>query len=206
MKKAVIILSVLALFAAVALAQDTTQTKPAPAPAEKAKSEVKAKTEQAGAAKTEGAQKAESAKTEGKAKATGAAKTETGKAKAKVGATPKMVTTADGLKYVDHVVGKGEEAVNGATVSVHYTGWLEEGGKKGKQFDTSRDKKEPLSFKLGNGEVIKGWEEGVAGMKVGGKRELFIPSELGYGAQGHPGGIPPNTPLIFEVELVKVTK
>src|SRR5581483_2984650 len=89
----------------------------------------------------------------------------------------KVVTTKSGLKYVDEKVGDGKEAKSGDTVVVHYTGWL----KDGKKFDSSLDRKEPFSFKLGAGKVIKGWDEGVAGMKVGGKRKLIIPPELGYG-------------------------
>lgn len=120
---------------------------------------------------------------------------------------PKTVTTASGLKYIDHQVGKGDEAVKGATVEVHYTGWLYENGNRGKKFDSSRDRNQAFRFPLGAGRVIKGWDEGVAGMKVGGKRELIIPPELGYGAQGAGSGlIPPNATLDFEVELLRVIK
>lgn len=112
----------------------------------------------------------------------------------------KEVTTPSGLKYVDLMVGTGDEAKSGMTVSVHYTGWLENNTK----FDSSRDRGTPFSFTLGAGQVIKGWDEGVVGMKIGGKRKLIIPQELGYGAQGAGGVIPPNATLIFEVELVKV--
>jgi FKBP-type peptidyl-prolyl cis-trans isomerase len=107
---------------------------------------------------------------------------------------------ADGLKYTDDQLGTGTEAVSGKTVSVHYTGWLENGQK----FDSSRDRGQAFSFPLGAGRVIKGWDEGVAGMKVGGKRTLTIPPELGYGARGAPGAIPPNATLKFEVELLDV--
>ena len=107
---------------------------------------------------------------------------------------------ADGLKYTDDVVGTGTEALAGKTVSVHYTGWLTDGTK----FDSSKDRGQPFSFPLGAGRVIKGWDEGVAGMKVGGKRTLVIPPELGYGARGAPGAIPPNATLKFEVELLDV--
>jgi FKBP-type peptidyl-prolyl cis-trans isomerase len=111
------------------------------------------------------------------------------------------VTMPDGLKYTDDQVGTGTEAQKGKTVSVHYTGWLLDGTK----FDSSRDRNQPFSFPLGQGQVIKGWDEGVAGMKVGGKRTLVIPPELGYGARGAPGGvIPPNSTLKFEVELLDV--
>ena len=114
----------------------------------------------------------------------------------------KVTTTKSGLKYEDLKVGTGDEAKSGDTVEVHYTGWL----KDGKKFDSSLDRKEPFSFKLGAGQVIKGWDEGVAGMKVGGKRKLTIPPELGYGARGAGNVIPPNAELTFEVELLKVKK
>jgi FKBP-type peptidyl-prolyl cis-trans isomerase len=108
------------------------------------------------------------------------------------------VTTASGLKYVDEVVGSGAEAKSGQTAVVHYTGWLLDG----KKFDSSKDRGQPFSFPLGGGRVIKGWDEGVAGMKVGGKRTLTIPASLGYGAAGAGGVIPPNATLRFEVELL----
>lgn len=113
------------------------------------------------------------------------------------------VETKSGLKYEDTAAGSGDEAVSGKTVTVNYTGWLNEGGKKGKQFDSSVGRG-PFSFPLGAGMVIKGWDEGVAGMKIGGKRTLFIPSNLGYGSRGAGGAIPPNADLIFDVELLKV--
>jgi FKBP-type peptidyl-prolyl cis-trans isomerase len=110
------------------------------------------------------------------------------------------ITTPSGLRYVDQVVGTGEVAVAGKTVNVHYTGWLE----NGKKFDSSVDRGQVFSFPLGAGRVIKGWDEGVQGMKVGGKRKLTIPSNLGYGPQGAGGVIPPNATLIFDVELLGV--
>ena len=110
------------------------------------------------------------------------------------------VTTSSGLKYMDQVVGTGEVAVAGKTASVHYTGWLE----NGKKFDSSVDRGQPFSFPLGAGRVIKGWDEGVQGMKVGGKRKLTVPSDLGYGSRGAGGVIPPNATLIFDVELLGV--
>lgn len=110
------------------------------------------------------------------------------------------VTTPSGLTYRDQVVGSGPVAVAGKTVSVHYTGWLTNGQK----FDSSVDRGQPFSFPLGAGRVIKGWDEGVQGMKVGGKRKLTIPSELGYGTRGAGGVIPPNATLVFDVELLGV--
>ena len=113
---------------------------------------------------------------------------------------------AAGLVKTDTRVGKGNEAVPGKTVEVHYTGWLHDPAAKdmrGKQFDSSRGRG-PFSFPLGGGRVIKGWDEGVAGMKVGGMRTLVIPPELGYGARGAGGVIPPNATLVFEVELLDV--
>lgn len=121
-------------------------------------------------------------------------------------AQPETITTESGLKYIDHKVGDGTEAAKGDTVEVHYTGWLYEDGKRGAKFDSSLDRGRPFKFDLGAGRVIRGWDEGVAGMKIGGKRELIIPPELGYGARGAQGVIPPNATLDFEVELLKVTK
>ncbi|HSF68588.1 MAG TPA: FKBP-type peptidyl-prolyl cis-trans isomerase [Nitrospiraceae bacterium] len=118
----------------------------------------------------------------------------------KTGAEGTEVTTSSGLQYVDLTMGTGATAEAGQTVSVHYTGWLE----NGKKFDSSVDRAQPFSFSLGVGRVIKGWDEGVKGMKVGGKRKLTIPSKLGYGAQGAGGVIPPNATLIFDVELLSV--
>ncbi len=113
---------------------------------------------------------------------------------------PKVVTTKSGLKYQELKVGTGGTAKAGDTVVVHYTGWL----KNGKKFDSSLDRKEPIEFKLGDGEVIKGWDEGLAGMKEGGKRKLIIPPDLAYGEKGRGKVIPPNAELTFEVELVKI--
>jgi FKBP-type peptidyl-prolyl cis-trans isomerase FkpA len=112
----------------------------------------------------------------------------------------KIVKTDSGLQYVDIKVGEGHEAKKGDTVEVHYTGWL----KDGKKFDSSKDRGEPFVFPLGKGKVIKGWDEGVAGMKVGGKRKLIIPPELAYGKRGAGGVIPPDAELTFEVELLNV--
>ncbi len=110
------------------------------------------------------------------------------------------------LRIEDTVTGKGNEALKGSKVNVHYTGWLNENGGKGKKFDSSLDRGEPFSFTIGAGQVIQGWEEGVAGMKVGGKRTLFIPYSMGYGKQGYPPVIPPGADLIFDVELLSVKK
>ena len=109
-------------------------------------------------------------------------------------------TTASGLKYEDVNVGTGETATAGRTVSVHYTGWLTDG----KKFDSSKDRGKPFEFPLGGGRVIKGWDEGVQGMKVGGVRKLTIPASLGYGSRGAGGVIPPDATLVFEVELLGV--
>lgn len=112
-----------------------------------------------------------------------------------------MEVTSSGLKYVDSVVGEGDSPQPGKTVTVHYTGTLENGSK----FDSSVDRNKPFTFKIGVGQVIKGWDEGVMTMKVGGKRKLIIPASLGYGAAGAGGGlIPPNATLVFDVELLGV--
>jgi peptidylprolyl isomerase len=117
-------------------------------------------------------------------------------------ATP--VTTASGLKIIDTKVGTGATPHTGQTCVMHYTGWLYEGGAKGKKFDSSLDRGQPFEFPIGRRQVISGWDEGVATMKVGGKRTLVIPPELGYGARGAGGVIPPNATLIFDVELLDV--
>jgi peptidylprolyl isomerase len=121
-----------------------------------------------------------------------------------ISAHAKVVRTKSGLAYEDVKVGTGKEAKAGNTVLVDYTGWLDEGTKKGKKFDSSHDRAKPFSFTLGGGQVIKGWDEGVAGMKIGGKRMLYIPPTLGYGARGAGRDIPPNADLIFEVDLLEV--
>jgi peptidylprolyl isomerase len=119
-------------------------------------------------------------------------------------AISQVIKTPDGLQYLDDKIGGAAAAAAGAKVTVHYTGWLDENGAKGKKFDSSRDRGEPFTFTLGAKEVIAGWDEGVAGMKVGGRRTLIIPPELGYGARGAGGVIPPNATLIFDVELLQV--
>ena len=108
------------------------------------------------------------------------------------------ITTASGLQYEEITVGSGATATAGNMVSVHYTGWLTDGTK----FDSSKDRNEPFDFNLGAGQVIKGWDEGVQGMQVGGLRKLTIPADLGYGARGAGGVIPPNATLVFEVEFL----
>ena len=111
-----------------------------------------------------------------------------------------MITTKSGLMYEDKIIGNGMQAKAGDIVSVHYTGWLEDGSK----FDSSKDRNQVFRFNLGAGMVIKGWDEGVAGMKIGGTRKLTIPSELGYGSRGAGKVISPNATLIFEVELLAI--
>lgn len=111
-----------------------------------------------------------------------------------------VITTASGLKYEDITVGSGTPAQAGQQISVHYTGWLSDGVK----FDSSKDRNAPFNFKLAGGSVIKGWDEGVQGMQVGGVRKLTIPPQLGYGARGAGGVIPPHATLIFEVELLAI--
>ena len=115
-----------------------------------------------------------------------------------------FTTTASGLQYQDNVIGEGAEATAGHPVSVHYTGWMYNDGQQGKKFDSSRDRGDAFVFELGAGMVIKGWDEGVQGMKIGGQRTLLIPANLGYGARGAGGVIPPNATLQFDVELLGV--
>jgi FKBP-type peptidyl-prolyl cis-trans isomerase FkpA len=116
----------------------------------------------------------------------------------------KAMTTASGLQIIDTKVGTGPTPKPGQICVVHYTGWLYQDGQKGKKFDSSVDRNDPLEFPVGQRKVIAGWDEGVASMKVGGKRTLIIPPELGYGARGAGGVIPPNATLIFDVELLGV--
>jgi len=113
-----------------------------------------------------------------------------------------MQETPSGLKFEDTVEGTGPSPTKGQTCVMHYTGWLWVNGAKGKKFDSSVDRGSPFTFPIGQGRVIKGWDEGVATMKVGGKRTLLIPPDLGYGARGAPGAIPPDSTLLFEVELL----
>ncbi len=115
-----------------------------------------------------------------------------------------MINTPSGLQYDDTTPGTGAEARTGQQVTVHYTGWLYTNGVQGAKFDSSKDRRDPFVFHLGAGMVIKGWDEGVAGMKVGGARTLIIPPDLGYGARGAGGVIPPNATLKFDVELLAV--
>jgi len=113
-----------------------------------------------------------------------------------------MITTPSGLQYEDTTTGDGAQAQPGQHVHVHYTGWIYNDGQQGAKFDSSVDRNDPFAFSLGAGMVIKGWDEGVAGMKIGGKRTLIIPPQLGYGARGAGGVIPPNATLKFDVELL----
>jgi peptidylprolyl isomerase len=114
-----------------------------------------------------------------------------------------LTRTPTGLRYEDVVLGNGSHPSRGQTCIVHYTGWLWEKGTKGAKFDSSVDRGIPFSFRVGLGQVIRGWDEGVAGMKIGGRRTLLIPPELGYGARGAAGAVPPNATLLFEVELLE---
>jgi len=116
-----------------------------------------------------------------------------------------MITTPSGLQYEDSTTGIGDAATDGQRVTVHYTGWLFQEGVQGAKFDSSKDRGTPFVFNLGAGSVIRGWDEGVAGMQVGGTRVLIIPPGLGYGARGAGGVIPPQATLKFEVELLKLS-
>jgi FKBP-type peptidyl-prolyl cis-trans isomerase FkpA len=121
-----------------------------------------------------------------------------------LGQTGKPMTTPSGLQIIDGKVGTGPSPKSGQTCVMHYTGWLYENGAKGKKFDSSVDRGQPFEFKIGQHQVIAGWDEGVASMKVGGKRTLIIPAALGYGAQGAGNVIPPNATLMFDVELLGI--
>lgn len=116
-----------------------------------------------------------------------------------------LTTTASGLQYEDTTVGQGPQAQHGHNVTVHYTGWLYHDGTLGAKFDSSKDRNDPFVFSLGAGMVIRGWDEGVQGMRVGGQRTLIIPAALGYGARGAGGVIPPNATLQFDVELLALS-
>jgi peptidylprolyl isomerase len=180
MKKTLLILGVMVLFAITAMAADSAKVSATPKAKPTATTRSVKIPKEAKPASVKGEQK---------------------------GMQAKEQTSPSGLKWIDEVMGTGAEAAKGDMVDVHYTGWLSDNGKKGKKFDSSVDRGTPFGFPLGAGKVIKGWDEGVAGMKVGGKRELIIPPTLGYGANGTPGGpIPGNATLIFDVELLKVTK
>jgi len=123
---------------------------------------------------------------------------------AKAQTAGKITTTSSGLQILDSTIGSGATPKTGQSCVMHYTGWLYENGVKGKKFDSSVDRGQPFEFRIGQGQVIRGWDEGVATMKVGGKRTLIIPPDLGYGARGAGGVIPPNATLIFDVELLAV--
>ena len=116
----------------------------------------------------------------------------------------KAIELADGLKYTEVKIGDGQDAQKGFLVAVQYTGWLYKNGARGAKFDSSLDRNDPFSFPVGGGQVIQGWDQGVAGMQVGGKRQLVIPAELGYGSRGAGGVIPPNATLLFDVELLSI--
>ena len=115
-----------------------------------------------------------------------------------------VITTATGLQIEDTLLGSGDTATKGKKVTVHYTGWLYKDGEQGAKFDSSKDRNDPFVFSLGAGMVIRGWDEGVVGMQIGGKRTLIIPAALGYGARGAGGAIPPNATLKFDVELLAI--
>lgn len=117
-------------------------------------------------------------------------------------ADSKLTTLPSGIQYEDHVVGTGDHPKTGQMVTVHYTGWLDNNGEKGKKFDSSRDRNEAFTFKLGVGQVISGWDIGVSTMQVGGQRTLVLPAEHGYGQRGAGSVIPPGATLIFDVELI----
>jgi FKBP-type peptidyl-prolyl cis-trans isomerase FkpA len=137
----------------------------------------------------------------------GACKAESTTPKTSTKENSTMTAKITDLQKIDTQVGTGREAEPGFNVTVHYTGWIYDAsadGHKGKKFDSSLDRKQPFVFFLGGGQVIQGWDEGFAGMKIGGKRTLVIPSEMGYGARGAGGAIPPNADLIFDVELLDV--
>jgi peptidylprolyl isomerase len=170
-------LSLAAAFTSAVLFTALSISTPAPALAEDAKTETKPKANEKTSDKTD-------SKDEKKEK--------------------KMTKTDSGLQYRDTKEGDGPTPETGQVCVVHYTGWLWENGEKGKKFDSSVDRDDPLEFPVGKRRVIAGWDEGVASMKVGSKRELLIPPDLGYGPRGFPGAIPPNSTLFFEVELLKV--
>ena len=182
MKKTILICVLAAFCAGTALAGDSTDVKDkADKATEKATSEKVVKEVAPDAAKPDKADKTEKKE-------------------------PEVITTKSGLQYIVYEEGDGEVAEKGMTVKVHYTGWLSDKGEKGTKFDSSYDRKTPLPFRLGAGRVIRGWEEGIEGMKVGGKRQLIIPPQLGYGNRAMGNVIPANSTLIFDVELVGVSK
>ena len=119
---------------------------------------------------------------------------------------PALTTTPSGLQYVDTQVGTGPVPQRGQRCTVHYTGWLSDKGQRGKKFDSSVDRGQPFEFQIGRGMVIKGWDEGIVGMKPGGRRKLTIPADMAYGKAGHPPVIPPDSPLVFDVELLEIVK
>ena len=206
MKKILVLLALLALGVTVAVAQDTSKAGVEKAAAAKVDSVKAAASEKADTAKATAATKADTAKAAGVTKAKGMMDKKRATEKKVAAKTETWITTKSGLKYRDIKVGTGDEVTMGSTPSVDYTGWLWVNGAKGSQFDSSKGKRPYPVANVGHGQVIAGWNEGLIGMKTGGIRELLIPPALGYGEGGFGTVIPPNSTLLFEVEIASVTK